>query len=40
MSHPAGSRPAGDYLIPIFDDWFAEDDPAVVVALSWSCCSG
>jgi len=30
-----GPTPIADYLIPIFDEWFAEDDPQVVVATFW-----
>lgn len=30
-----GETPVADYLIPIFDQWFAEDDPKVIVALFW-----
>ena len=28
-----GATPISDYLIPIFDDWFDEDDPNVVIRL-------
>jgi len=28
-----GATPVSDYLIPIFDDWFDEDDPGVVIRL-------
>ena len=28
-----GATPVSDYLIPIFDDWFNEDDPGVVIRL-------
>ena len=28
-----GETPISDYLIPIFDDWFDEDDPNVVIRL-------
>lgn len=28
-----GATPVSDYLIPIFDDWFDEDDPSVVIRL-------
>lgn len=28
--------PVADYLVPIFDEWFAEDDPDVIVRLFWS----
>jgi uncharacterized protein len=30
-----GATPVADYLIPIFDEWFAEDNPRVIVALFW-----
>lgn len=30
-----GSTPVADFLIPIFDAWVAEDDPAVVVRVLW-----
>lgn len=34
--YPAlGPTPVADYLIPIFDEWFAEDDPRVVVGVFW-----
>lgn len=28
-----GATPVADYLIPIFDEWFAEDDPSVQIRL-------
>jgi len=28
--------PVADYLIPIFDDWFAEDNPGVKIRIFWS----
>lgn len=31
-----GPTPVADYLIPIFDEWFAEDDPAVLITCLWS----
>ena len=30
-----GSTPVADYLIPIFDEWMAEDDPNVYVRPFW-----
>ena len=30
-----GPTPVADYLIPVFDRWFQEDDPEVVVRLFW-----
>lgn len=30
-----GPTPVADYLVPIFDAWFEEDDPAVHVRLFW-----
>ena len=30
------ATPVADYLIPIFDEWFAEDDPDIRVSLFWS----
>ena len=30
-----GRTPVADYLIPIFDRWFEEDNPNVVIRLFW-----
>jgi uncharacterized protein len=30
-----GPTPVADYLIPIFDEWFSEDDPAIHIGLFW-----
>jgi uncharacterized protein len=30
-----GPTPVADYLLPVFDDWFAEDDPSVRVRVFW-----
>lgn len=30
-----GHHPVADYLIPIFDEWYAEDDPRVYVGIFW-----
>ena len=30
-----GDTPVADYLIPIFDEWFGEDDPTVRIKLFW-----
>src|SRR5262249_14953106 len=30
-----GATPVSDYLIPIFDVWFAEDDPDIKIRLFW-----
>jgi uncharacterized protein len=30
-----GATPVADYLIPIFDRWFAEDDPDIRIRLFW-----
>jgi uncharacterized protein len=30
-----GPTPIADYLIPIFDAWYANDDPALQVAICW-----
>jgi uncharacterized protein len=30
-----GATPVADYLIPIFDQWFAEDDPEIRIRLFW-----
>jgi uncharacterized protein len=30
---PTGATPVADYLIPIFDEWFGEDDPRVTIRL-------
>lgn len=30
-----GTTPLADYLIPVFDDWFDEDDPGVRVTMFW-----
>jgi uncharacterized protein len=30
-----GPTPVADYLIPVFDDWFAEDDPEIQIGLFW-----
>jgi uncharacterized protein len=30
-----GRTPVADYLIPIFDSWFSEDDPSVHIRLFW-----
>jgi uncharacterized protein len=34
-----GPTPVSDYLIPIFDDWFAADDPDVKVRVLWGLLS-
>jgi uncharacterized protein len=31
-----GPTPVADYLIPVFDTWFAEDDPTVLITCLWS----
>lgn len=35
-----GPTPVADYLIPVFDKWFAEDNPEVVVRLFWDLLRG
>jgi uncharacterized protein len=30
-----GETPVADYLIPIFEEWFAEDDPGVKIRVFW-----
>lgn len=30
-----GSEPIADYLIPIFDEWFADDDPGIRITVFW-----
>ena len=30
-----GGTPVADYLIPIFDEWFGQDDPTVRISLFW-----
>ncbi len=35
-----GETPISDYLIPIFDDWFDEDDPNVVIRLFTAIITG
>jgi uncharacterized protein len=34
-----GRTPVADYLIPIFDEWFAADDPDVRIRLFWGLLS-
>lgn len=34
-----GVTPVADYLIPVFNQWFAEDDPEVRIRLFWSLIS-
>lgn len=31
-----GETPVADYLTPIFDEWYGEDDPRVVIRYFWS----
>ena len=34
--YPAlGPTPVADYLIPVFDEWFGEDNPNVVIGIFW-----
>lgn len=30
-----GPTPIADYLIPVFDDWFREDDPLIKITIFW-----
>jgi uncharacterized protein len=39
MYGSCGETPVSDYLIPIFDKWFAEDDPDVRVRVLWGLLS-
>jgi uncharacterized protein len=34
-----GETPVADYLIPLFDEWFDEDDPRVRVGIFWELIS-
>ena len=34
-----GSTPVADYLIPIFDKWFTDDDPNIRIRVLWSLIS-
>jgi uncharacterized protein len=35
-----GRTPVADYLIPVFDRWFEEDNPNVVIRLFWDIIKG
>jgi uncharacterized protein len=34
-----GPTPLADYLIPVFEDWFAEDNPRIRIRLFWTLMS-